>query len=164
MKIVVLSDSHGNTQAVEKVLQRFEDADFIIHLGDGEREVGYVLNMMPQIAGKFYFLKGNCDYGGVVDSMRKTLILPLPYDNMLFAAHGDQFQVKYGADRIVHEAIENEANIVLYGHTHERDCRYVNGVYVINPGSVACPRDGQRPSCAVISVTANGILASLVDL
>lgn len=164
MKIVVISDSHGNTLAVEKIVRRYEDADFIIHLGDGEREVGYILSMMPEMSRKFFFLKGNCDYGGVVEKMHKTLVLPLPYDNQIFAAHGDQFQVKYGVDRIVHEAIENEANIVLYGHTHERFCKYVDGVYVINPGSIACPRDGQRPSYAVISVTAKGILASLADL
>ena len=39
MRIIVMSDSHGNYSAVESIIDRNTYADWIFHLGDGEREL-----------------------------------------------------------------------------------------------------------------------------
>ena len=36
MRIIVLSDTHGNPKVLETILARHADADACIHLGDGE--------------------------------------------------------------------------------------------------------------------------------
>ena len=62
MRAVVFSDSHGNYDVLEQIMERHkEDGDVFIHLGDGERElelIQYVYNDK-----KIYFVSGNCDWG-----------------------------------------------------------------------------------------------------
>lgn len=164
LKIVVMSDSHGNAEAVRRIVQMHGDAELLIHLGDGEREVSLTVEEFPMLIHKLRFLKGNCDYGHMIEPTYQQLIQTLPYGYRIFASHGDQFQVKYGTSRIIHEARQAQADILLYGHTHTRENRYEDGLYIINPGSIGCPRDGFPPSYAVISVTENGILVNLVNL
>ena len=65
---------------------------------------------------------------------------------------------------ILEEAEANNCNIVLFGHTHERLCSYDNGVYVINPGSCSCPRDGLAPSFAFIDVIGKDLFVNTVSL
>lgn len=46
-----------------------------------------------------------------------------------------------------------DADIVLYGHTHQQVVRRIGGVLVVNPGSAGDARDarnGRRLSCAVL--------------
>jgi putative phosphoesterase len=48
---------------------------------------------------------------------------------------------------------EADADIVLYGHTHQQVVRRFGGVLVINPGSAGEARDarnGRQLSCAVL--------------
>ena len=50
---------------------------------------------------------------------------------------------------------EAEADIVLYGHTHQQLVRRVGKVLVINPGSAGEARDhrnGRQLSCAVLDL------------
>ena len=48
MRVIVFSDSHGNYDVLEKIMERHkDDGDVFIHLGDGEREfelLTYVYN------------------------------------------------------------------------------------------------------------------------
>ena len=39
MRIIVMSDSHGYSAQVEKIIHANPEADMFIHLGDGESEV-----------------------------------------------------------------------------------------------------------------------------
>ena len=41
MRIIVLSDTHGNPKVLETILARHADADACIHLGDGEGMSNY---------------------------------------------------------------------------------------------------------------------------
>ena len=43
MKILVMSDSHGAARTLRAVLEKHRDADLVIHLGDGEREMAAIL-------------------------------------------------------------------------------------------------------------------------
>lgn len=164
MKIIVMSDSHGAAYAVCKVVEKHLDADIFLHLGDGEREVNAIFGEHPEITERFYYLKGNCDSGKIVFRTENRLLLSLPFGHKIFAAHGDYFQVKYSTKRMVYEAVQNKADIVLYGHTHVKECSYDDGIYIINPGSLGCPRDGGKPGYAVLDVSEKGILANLITL
>ena len=45
----------------------------------------------------------------------------------------------------------------MYGHTHKPFLEKVNGVTVLNPGSLSYPRqEGRRPSYMVITVSDDG--------
>lgn len=163
MKIIVLSDTHGGYRALKNVTVLHKDTDMFIHLGDGEKDLYQLFNSEPWAEEKFRCLKGNCDFRQDVQTYR-TLTIELPYGHRIFAAHGDQFQVKYGTARIAYEARQNQADIVLYGHTHVSDNRYEEGLYILNPGSLSIPRDGKKPSYGVIDISEKGILTNLIYL
>ena len=52
MRIIVMSDSHGSYSAIESIIARNTDADWIFHLGDGERELDRYITSHPMIAQK----------------------------------------------------------------------------------------------------------------
>lgn len=163
MKIIVMSDTHGAFDKLHQVVTLHKDADMFIHLGDGERELNRLFLNSPLLENKFYCLKGNCDFGLLTNSIR-TLDLALPYKHRIFAAHGDYFRVKYSTARMIHEARQVQADIMLYGHTHVRECRYEDGLYIINPGSLGCPRGDLKYSYAVLDISEQGILANIAFL
>lgn len=159
MRIVLMSDSHGNYAAINNIVKRNPSADLFIHLGDGERELYSIATQYPNL--QFYHVKGNCDLASFSQSV---LVLSLENSHKLVATHGHEFNVKYSLDRLKKLAIENNADIIAFGHTHVRYTNYENGLYVINPGSASCPRDGKSPSYAFIDITDAGIATNIVSL
>ncbi len=164
MKIIVMSDSHLDQQAVQKVLELQEDADLFIHLGDGEREMNRLLQSHPWLGEKLFYLKGNCDAGTLVPQTQQRLIYTLPYGHRIFAAHGDAFRVKFTTAPIIMEAMRQNCDIVLYGHTHIPMNRYEDGMYILNPGSIGCPIDGYPASYMLLSISEKGVLPNIVEL
>ena len=158
MKIIVLSDSHGNGYALTKVMLE-NYADLYIHLGDGERELDDFCISHPD--KQVYHVRGNCDFA----SMSPDELLISPDDkNVILAVHGHNHAVKYTLEPLKELAVSKGANIVLFGHTHSRYCDYENGLYILNPGSVSMPRDGKKPSFGVVELLPKGILTNIVDL
>lgn len=164
LKIIVMSDSHGRASAVHRVISLHRDADLFLHLGDGEREVQFLMQADPAFAERLLYLKGNCDTGAVVEPTHRQLVHPLPFGHSIFAAHGDALQVKFSTARLAYEARKNGCDLALYGHTHVPECRYEDGLYIINPGSLTYPRDGSKASYALISISEKGILPNIVRL
>lgn len=164
MKIIVMSDSHGVFSAVQNVIALQRDADLFVFLGDGERDVNRLLQSEPWLEEKLLYLKGNCDGGMLISRTQTQAEYTLPHGHKIFAAHGDRYQVKFGTARMLWEAKHRHADILLYGHTHCRDERFEDGVYILNPGSLGAPRDGRKASYGVISVSEKGILVNIVDV
>lgn len=158
MRIVVFSDSHGNYDVLEKIMERHkDDADAFIHLGDGEREfelISYVYS-----GKKLFFVSGNCDWGtdkpdyDVADFDGKKI----------FFTHGARFGVKDNLDIAKLFARKNGADILLYGHTHIAFTDYDDGLYIMNPGSCGRPREG-LPSYGIIDITKAGIAMHTAEI
>lgn len=162
MRIIVLSDTHGNYRILEAILQRHANADACIHLGDGEREVQLFLSNHPEWQQKFFAVKGNCDFN---HDMPLTLTLNLIPNHRIFAAHGNRHAVNYTSDILLQEAQAQNCDIVLHGHTHVRCIQYLpNGMYLMNPGSASQPRDGMLPSYGYIDYEKGGIFMTHVSL
>lgn len=158
MKIVVVSDSHREFLKLKNVIESNLDADLFIHLGDGEHEFSDVYNLHPE--KNFVFVKGNCDFG-----MYKTVRVITAKGYKIFCTHGHEQGVHEGLERLVSEARENGCQIALYGHTHLYRTELIDGVYVMNPGSVDSPRDKRQPSYGIINIDENGkILMNIVAL
>ncbi len=124
--IIVLSDTHGNFTAIDKILPLINEADYCIHLGDYQRDV---LSYRNEIKAKIYSVKGNCDGCGEeqvldIDGI-KTLIV-----------HGDKYGVKSSLFKLYLRAKEIDAKLVLYGHTHIADKQEKDGILFVNPGAM----------------------------
>lgn len=128
MKILVFSDSHGNLGHMETAVHR-EAPDQLIHLGDYTRDSARLAQKFPHIP--LHFVAGNCDYG---DSSPTEQVITL--DGVrLFLTHGHRYQVKYMYLRAVYAALEENAQILLFGHTHRAECFQEQGLWAMNPGA-----------------------------
>lgn len=160
MRIIVMSDTHGNKNAIESVFLRNSDADMFIHLGDGERELDSFIMEHPEMAEKIHHVAGNCDWGSLSPGF---LILPVNGHKIL-ASHGHIYAVKNGIEIIKRTAKENGCDIVLYGHTHVRYNKFEDGLYIMNPGSGNIPHDGKAPSFGHIDISNAGIVMNIADI
>lgn len=161
MRIIVLSDTHQYYRNFETIVLRHPDADMFIHLGDGESEYQLLCRNMPEVADKFRYIKGNCDYGSEAPLTQTIDLMP---GHRVFATHGHHYRVNSTLDYLEQAALEEGCDIALYGHTHVSQCTYENGIYVMNPGSASCPRDGNPPSYGILDVSSAGVMTNVVFL
>lgn len=131
MRIIVMSDSHTAYGRVLDIVQRNQNADLFIHLGDGEDEYDRVAALFPDKT--FLAVKGNNDWR----SDKPTVGFITCEGVKIMYTHGHLFSVKWGIDQLIREGVAQDARVVLYGHTHVARKDYVDGRYFINPGSVA---------------------------
>ena len=109
MRIIVLSDTHGNPKVLETILTRHADADACIHLGDGEGDVKLFLSCHPEWESKFYAVRGNCDFNSSLPISRTIDLIP---GHRIFAVHGHRHAIRYTPDILVEEAIAEDCNIL----------------------------------------------------
>ncbi len=142
MRIVLISDSHGNYSALEKVWSRCSDADWLVHLGDGECDVDSFIMTHRDYESKIIHVAGNCD----IYSLKPAFFVLEIAGHRIFLTHGHLYAVKNSLEIIKRTAKEYNCDIVCYGHTHVRYNRFEDGLYIMNPGSCSAPHDGLPPS------------------
>ncbi len=123
---LVLSDTHGNVTAINRLKEIIGESDYLVHLGDNERDIVEYKMRFPQ---KVISVKGNCDGGGNDKEMTVEGV------KILFT-HGDRHGVKYGLERLYYYSKEKNYNLVLYGHTHIASNEKIEDVTLINPGTL----------------------------
>ncbi len=158
MRIVVMSDSHGNAAAVEAVVAQQPNAKLFIHLGDGLQEFKRVMESHPN--REYWCVRGNSDFMAAEESLVSGWVR----DIKLVCTHGHHWSVKFGLDELKEMARDKFATIVLYGHTHAAHNEYDNGLYILNPGSVSSPRDTSTPTYAIIDIEKKNVVCSIVEL
>lgn len=158
MRILVVSDTHGNAQALRQAVLAQPRAGAVVHLGDGMREAQDVADEFAQLP--FYLVRGNCDWGAVGGNVPVTRLETLG-GKRIFCTHGHAYEVKFGLYRAVMAARENRADVLLYGHTHQAFTDYEDGLYILNPGSLS---RGGRPSYGLLDITPQGIVPHIVEV
>lgn len=138
VKLVVMSDSHGDDEAVEAILRVESHADAYIHCGD----LGTPEEKFPLLIT----VKGNNDWYSSA-----------PYERVLheggtaiYITHSHRISYLDRARRIAAAARDHGCSLALYGHTHVYDDQTIGGVRVVNPGSCWQNRDLSEPSYAVV--------------
>jgi putative phosphoesterase len=151
-KLLVLSDTHGNVTALKAVFNWAKDHippnDTIYataFLGDGLSDLQYAAD-----AAGFYtdwkLVKGNNDYG---ISMTEALTFEFA-EHQFFMCHGHRYNLYGGFNSLVTAARNAGADAALYGHSHIPYYKAVNGITLVNPGSVGRPRSRIGATFAVI--------------
>ena len=157
MRIVVISDSHRRSAIIDKILSSQPDAQHVFFLGDNATDIEDFQFLYPNKI--FHTVCGNCDFA----SMLPTVGLEVIGGKRILYTHGHTLSVKYGIGRLLEISEKNNCNIALYGHTHISRILYENGIYLVNPGSCSCAREG-RNSYAVIDITDNGIMPIIIEI
>ena len=145
MKIGVISDTHMGTPPpwLDRVYSTWlESVDVLVHCGDITSFEVWSYFMQHD---NFICVRGNCDWDPqLVDQLEPMVSIKLGLLT-LGVTHGwgprPQVPVK------VARAFGPKYDLVCYGHTHARDWSVVDGVRLLNPGSL-----GESGSLALITV------------
>ncbi len=151
MKIMVASDIHGSAYYCQKMTEAYKNsgAQKLLLLGDilyhgprndlpKEYAPKKVIEMLNNISDEILCVRGNCD--SEVDQMVLKFNIMAEYaiiydgERMIFATHGH----KFNKDNL---PSLKKGDILLYGHTHIPVNESIDGITVMNPGSVSIPKE-----------------------
>lgn len=138
MRLVLISDSHGNSQGIDKIFQSIQ-FDYLLFMGDGLADLGnyeYLDNVIK--------VSGNCDFFSREANERICEIGEYKF----LITHGNKYGVKLGLNKLVEYAHSQNVQFVCYGHTHLKKIEKIGDIYFINPGKFAKNRDGE--SCGIV--------------
>lgn len=155
MKILVVSDTHGDVNSLLRAVKAQPDAEVIVHCGDGDEQVQLLKDTYKDkmIVG----VRGNCDWNSFLPSKETLNIL----GKKIFITHGHLYNAKFGLYNLMCAAREEGADILLYGHTHIAMNTYEDGLYVMNPGSCG----GYMASYGILEITEKGdVLTNIVKV
>ena len=136
MKIGIISDTHDHHTNVLAAVELFNKlaVDYVLHAGDIVSP--FTAKAFRKIAGaKFIAVYGNND--------GEKLLLKQVIGEFGGEIHENCFKGQIARKKIfmthTHYFIEEvvasgEYDLVVYGHTHKQDIRWVNGTMVVNPG------------------------------
>jgi uncharacterized protein len=148
MKILVISDTHGNVNRAFSAHTLCEPVDALIHLGDGSSDADMLRETLdiPVIN-----VAGNCD----PDSKAPRERVWECEGKRILLTHGDAYQVKSGLARLQQRAEAIGVDVVLFGHTHQVLYENNSGLLLMNPGALTSYN--RIRSYAVLDVTPNGV-------
>ncbi len=154
MRILVVSDTHGDYLSFKTAVEAQRSADVIIHCGDSQGEIDNIRLQFPNKA--IIAVKGNCDFASTLPTVETRTI----ENKKLFITHGHLYNAKYTLYNLCCAAREAGADILLFGHTHNALAEYDDGLYIVNPGSL----HGYNASYAYIDITEQGVMTNIVKL
>ena len=137
MKILLVSDSHGDYDSLDRLYKMYPEMDLYLHAGDSEQDE---FSLKP-----FISVRGNCDH---YYDFPYFLVIPSPIGN-IYVQH-----TPFVSKSLINE---HNAKIVIHGHTHRRRNEMINGILFINPGAISYARDRFDGSYAILNIEENGI-------
>lgn len=143
MKIAILSDSHRKTDLTVDALEMLKEqgAQYVIHAGDLEIEEN--LQALKNSDLTYVSVFGNNDHD-LFQHQHKYNIKKEPY----------YFKIKDLKFKLMHLPyyLTGDTDIIVYGHTHNFEEKFINGKLFINPGEL-CARNKNLTECVLLEVT-----------
>ena len=154
MKLLVLSDSHGNLSHMEEAVLRVRPR-MILHLGDCWRDGEKLRDLFPDIP--FHQVPGNCDYRPDEPAERLLFL----EDKRVLMCHGHTYGVKQTLLNAGYAAEEQNLDLFLFGHTHKPLVDMRGKTLFLNPGIIG---DHFRPFYGVVTLENGHLDARTVPL
>ena len=160
MKILLMSDTHGEQKRCEQVIRACPGLDLYIHLGD--------IGFSPLHLRGFNIVRANHDPSSYLLPEQKIIAAA---GMRILLIHGHQAELKIwpylkdsadpfvdmlarSAEALAALALQQGCQAVFHGHTHVFGDVTINGIRLVNPGSLCRGRKGEAGSYALIDVTA----------
>lgn len=176
MRIGIVSDIHGNLEALDHALSLMGDVDEVLCTGDASDQARFsdpVMARLREIGA--HFVQGNHEEAllrgfrpfplqGDADLLEWTRAQPKVLSTVI---HGKRLLAFHAtpwwphADYLFADTpdfarlADEDADIIIYGHTHYQHVGSVGGALVVNPGSAGQPRDPRnmrQDSFAILDV------------
>ena len=143
MKVLVLSDSHGNIANMVQAVER-ESPRMVFHLGDCWRDGERLRDRFPELP--FEQVYGNCDFFRGSGEAEKLVYLG---DKRALMCHGHTYGVKQSLLAAGLAAEEKDLDLFLFGHTHKPLVDMRGKTLFLNPGSIG---DYARPAYGIVTL------------
>lgn len=135
------------------VIEKTAPFDMLIHLGDIESSEEFLRKWVQNDKCVIYAVQGNNDFFSMLEKEKEIMIGK--YRTLI--THGHLYGVSLGAEYIKDEGKSRNFDIVMFGHTHKPYLEYCENMVVLNPGSLAYPRqDGRKPSYMIMEIDREG--------
>ena len=145
MRVGVFSDSHGDHDALRRLLDRMGHIDAACFLGDVARDAAFLREALAAMPHEpvLYAVRGNNDFASM-----------LP-DDLFIELGGHRIHMEHGHRcpnlmTLAYRAKDRGADIALFGHTHEAHCEFAYGVLLLNPGSAGNHCRGGRARASLL--------------
>jgi uncharacterized protein len=139
VRILVISDTHGNIDDAKRIITDLGPWDHVVHLGDSLLDA---VELSADLLIDIVSIRGEDEYAGSPD-----------YDDKLdFEAGGKKFHAQHGHRLNLNSLIYGneeffistmstkvnlkEMDIFLFGHTHTSFLKESDGVLFVNPGQL----------------------------
>ena len=150
MKIGIISDTHTKVKKAKNAIELLikDGAEFIIHAGDiVEVET---LELLKNCGVRYIAVYGNNDAHLGYYHGKYNLVQEPHY----FKLAGIKFKLMH-----LPYYMAPDADIVIFGHTHEFESDYKNGTLFLNPGE-CCARSKPISECAMLEVNEKEFLVT----
>ena len=141
MKILVVSDSHGDEKILKELVNTYSNMDYYLHAGDSglDRDSLY----------PFESVKGNTDYYPFDELIR--IYTPIGY---LLMKHKPSF---------TNEQIKDN-KFLVNGHTHQYKFCIEGDKVFLNPGSTTLPRDNTNGTFMTMDINEGSSSIIIYDI
>ncbi|WP_162257567.1 metallophosphoesterase family protein [Holzapfeliella floricola] len=156
-KVLIMSDTHGQTALMHDVIKRHRaEVDKIIHAGDGQFASSDDITNVIAVCGNM------AEEIKLPDE--KTLEID---DTRLLLCHGHLDEnIAYSPMRLQFKGLENQTNVLVFGHTHQPFASYFDDLLLLNPGSLAKSRDIRLKATgtyAILTITTQNYLVDFYN-
>ena len=150
MKILIVSDTHGQEKNLEEVLEKESPIDALIHLGDLEGGEDFI---NTHVSCPAYLVSGNNDFFCSLPREREITL----GNSKVLLTPGHYYYVSLGVEDLRRQAASRDYQVVMFGHPHKPYFETKDGVTILNPGSLSYPRqEGRRPSYMIMEIDEKG--------
>ena len=145
MLIGITGDTHGDQQAIKKLVKKAPTVAKWLHTGDFflDADVLAKESELPVIS-----VAGNNDVATVNDLNRVFIVA----GHKVWLTHGHKF-IYRGITNLLYKAEELGVEVVVYGHTHIPEIAWHGDILSINPGSPSYPRGGSKRGFVLLELT-----------
>ena len=154
-RILIFSDTHGNIDGCLNIIKNTPDVSAILHAGDCVRDAEGIEAAFPSI--KTYYVKGNNDF---FTRAPASMLIPTA-GKRIYLTHGHEQRVKYEYQytTLAERGEAANADLIVFGHTHEPYTGYKGKMILLNPGSALFTRtyavaeiDGDTLKTAILNM------------
>ena len=164
MRVVVISDTHGNVGGLRKVASGLATSgavDRFVHLGDdyGDAEV------FDELGSSYLRVPGVFSDHYVDGAVPNRLLQELGGWRFLLThtrqSHANDLREDLKPEELI---AQKKVDVVLYGHTHIPEISQQQGILFVNPGHLKdSDKKGYGASYAILDLGEDEIVASLVE-
>jgi uncharacterized protein len=143
MRVGLISDTHGRLRP--GVFEAFAGVDLILHAGDvGPPEILVELEAIAPV----HAVMGNTDMFDLRSRAGDVVEMELAGQRVV-VVHGHELGSPTPA---LLRSSYPDADVIVYGHTHQQRADTLDGCLIINPGAAGPARFKLRPAVAILTL------------